>query len=480
MQAALARRGTDAEVTPLSDAPVRRVRRRLAVAPTVSIIVPTTGRLDVVRPMVESLLAKTSYTNYELLFLDNGRGKHPDGIEFLHSKGLRVIERDEVFNWARLNNAGARACSGEMLLFLNDDIEISEPDWLAELVAQALEPDVGTVGALLLYPDGQIQHAGVFLVDHGGGSRHYLQRLHPNGDIYQHLDRVAREVTANTGACLMVRRKLFDDVGGFDEEFQVAFNDIDFCMRLAERGQRNLWTPYCRLIHHESLSRKGTDITEDELRLWSRWKARLLTGDAYHNPNLAKERADCTIDTSMLDKKPTLAQEAPQGPGVNLIGYIRAEMGVGEAARGLARAMEAVGVPFVAIDYEYGNPARKGDSTWSHKIVERPVHGINILNVNANLTPEACGRLGSDVLEGRYTVGYWVWELPEFPDRWLPSFDHVNEVWVPSEFVREAIASKASVPVIRIPYAVEKGPGPFLERRYFQTSRSALLVLIDV
>src|ERR1044071_5210539 len=448
VQAALTRRGINGEVIALREAPVRRIRRQLTTAPTVSIIVPTTGRLSVVRPMVESLLTKKSYPSYELLFLHNGRGKNPDGIEYLRSKGVQVIERDEPFNWARLNNAGARACTGELLLFLNDDIEVREPEWLGELAAQALVPDAGTIGALLLYPNGQIQHAGVFLVDHGGGSRHYLQWLHPNGDIYQHLDRVVREVTANTGACLMVRRRLFEEIGGFDEDFQIAFNDIDFCLRLAERGYRNLWTPHCQLIHHESLSRKGADITEDERRLWSRWRSRLSVGDPYHNPNLAKDRSDCTIDTSVLDQKTVPTQETLHGPGVNLIGYIGAEMSVGEAARGLARAMDATGIPFVAIDYEYGNPARKGDSTWAHKIVERPIHGVNILNVNANLVPEACARLGSEAFEGRYTIGYWVWELPEFPDRWLPALGKVNEVWVPSEFVREALARKANVPVI--------------------------------
>lgn len=477
VEAALMRRNVGAEVIALPDAPARRVRRRFAAAPRVSMIVPTTGRIDMVRPMVESLLRETSYPNYELLFLDNGRGTHPEGIEFLRSKNVKLIERDEPFNWARLSNAGARACDGELLLFLNDDIEVCDPDWLEELVAQSLVADVGTVGALLLYPDGKIQHGGVFLVDHGGGSRHYLQGLYPKRGIYRHLDCIVREVAANTGACLMVRRTLFDEAGGFDEDFHIAFNDIDFCLRLSERGYRNLWTPHCRLIHHESLSRKGTDVSENERRLWNRWRSRLSIGDPYHNPNLAKDRADCTVDTSALDRRPAPAQEPLQGRGVNLIGYIRAEMGVGQAARGLARAMDAIGIPFTVIDYEHGNPARKGDSTWSHKIVERPVYALNILNVNADLTPEARERLGPGVFEGRYTIGYWVWELPEFPDRWLSSFDHVHEVWVPSEFVRQAVARKSRVPVVRVPYAVEKSTGPFLERPYFKLPEGRFLFL---
>jgi GT2 family glycosyltransferase len=477
VEAALGRRGAVAEVTAMADAPVRRIRRRPASLSLVSIIIPTTGQPDLLRKLVESISANTSYPRYEMLFLDNGRGSHIDGIEFLRSKGLRVIDRNEPFNWARLNNAGAHACIGELLLFLNDDIEVIEPGWLEELVAQVLVTDVGTVGAMLLYPDGRIQHAGIFLVDHGGGSRHYFQLMDPKGGTYMHLDRVVREVTASTGACLMVRREVFEEMGGFDEEFPVAFNDTDFCLRLLERGYRNIWTPYCRLIHHESFSRKGTNITEDERRMWAKWGGRLLSGDAYHNPNLAKDRADCSLDTSALNRKPLAKQEPGECQGVNLIGYISAEMGVGEAARSLARSMERSGIPFSVMDYEYRNPARKGDLSLSHRIAKQPVHDINILHVNADLTPEAYDRLGSPVFEGRYTIGYWVWELPEFPDRWLSSFDYIDEVWVPSEFVREAIMHKSKVPVTRIPHSIDKGPGPYFDRPFFELPAARFLFL---
>lgn len=476
VESALKRRGVDADVVPAPGAPIRRVRRRLPFTPKVSIVIPTTGRPDVVRTLVESLLERTSYPSYELLFLDNGRGRWPDGIEYLRAKGLRVIERDEPFNWARLNNFGAGACDGELLLFLNDDIEVVEAEWLHELVVQALVPDVGSVGALLLYPEGRIQHAGIFLVDHGGGARHYLQLLDPRQATDQHLSDVTREVTASTGACLMVRRDVFEEAGGFDEEFRVAFNDVDLCLRLAADGYRNLWTPYCRLVHHESVSRKGTNIADDERRVWTKWGARLAVGDAYHNPNLAKDRGDCTVDTSVLNRRAAVSLPGDQH-GVNLIGYVRAEMGMGEAARGLASAMESAAIPFVLIDYEYGNPARKGDHSWSHRIVERPRHDVNILCVNANLTPDARGRLGEGLFEGRHTIGYWLWELPEFPDRWVSSFEHVDEVWAPSEFVREAIARKSTVPVTRVPIALQKGPGPYFERPFFGLPAAPFLFL---
>jgi glycosyltransferase involved in cell wall biosynthesis len=276
----------------------------------------------------------------------------------------------------------------------------------------------------------------------------------------------------------MIRREVFEAAGGFDEEFGVAFNDIDLCLRLSEKGYRNLWTPYSRLIHHESVSRKGTNISEDERRVWRRWNDRLIAGDPYHNPNLAKDRADCSMDMSVIDRKPHIHSSGQSvGVGANLIGYILAEMGVGESMRGMARAMERTGIPFVVIDYEHGNPARKGDLSWSHRVAKRSVYDINILHVNADATPEARHRLGEETFDGRYTIGYWVWELPEFPDRWVSAFDLVNEVWVPTEFVRKALADKSKVPVVRIPPSVEKGPGPFFERPYFALPDACFLFL---
>jgi GT2 family glycosyltransferase/glycosyltransferase involved in cell wall biosynthesis len=464
-------------VISLPQVPARRVRRRLARAPTISIIVPTTGRLELVQVLVESLERFTSYPAYEIVFIDNGRGAHPNGIAYLRSNGFRVIEANEPFNWARLNNLGVRDCDGELLLFLNDDIEIVEAGWLEELASLAEVQDVGTVGALLTYPDGRIQHAGIFVVDHGGGGRHYLQYLNPRTGRHRFLDRVTREVTANTGACLMVRRTVFDEVGGFDEGFRVAFNDVDLCLKLAVRGYRNLWTPHCRLVHHESLSRKATTIEDDERLAWERWRVHFLAGDRYHNPNLIKDRGDCTIDASVVHTVEAPTHAATSGPGVNVIGYFRAEMGIGEGTRALVRSMESGGIPFAAIDYEHGNPSRKEDRSLLDRLVEQPVHDINVLCVNADLTPEACERLGAAVFNRRYTIGYWAWELPEWPDRWRPSFDCVDEVWVGSEFIRDAIARKSPVPVVRVPYAVEKGPGPYLRRPAFGLPRDPFLFL---
>ena len=479
---ALERRGTPAEVPPAEALGARRVKWPLTGNPTVSVIIPTTGRMDHLRPCVASITEKTAYKNYELIFIDNSRGKHPEGIAYLRSLGLKVIERDEPFNWAKLNNDGARISEGDLLLFLNDDVEVIEENWLTELVCQAMRPDVGAVGALLFFPNGSIQHAGVFLVAHGGGAIHFFHGLDPQKEIYLDLHRLSREVSANTGACLIVQRARFEEVGGFDEDLAVVGNDVDLCLRLAERGYRNIWTPHSRLLHHESVSRGHISIHHEEKKIWDRWENVLRNGDPYYNPNLAQDRSDCSLDWSRIKQIKDVVPEKESDDGINLIGYIRAEMGVGEATRGEARAMDEAGVPFAILDYSYGNPSRMGDNTWLHKATNRPVYDINLLHVNADLTPQVFSRLPADVFAKRYTIGYWVWELPEFPDEWISSFAMVNEVWVPTSFVQEAISRKSPVPVLRIPHAIKIPPGPFRGRKYFSLPEAAyqFLMMYDV
>ena len=435
--------------------------------------------MEYLKPCIESIRSRTTYPNYELLVIDNGRGANRDGIDWTRENGVTVLERNEPFNWAKLNNDGARESDGELLLFLNDDIEIIDEDWLVELVRQSTRPGIGSAGSLLLYPDGNIQHAGVVLVARGGGAMHILRGMDPGGQTYRNLHRVAREVTASTGACLMVRRSVFDEVGGFDERLPVVGNDVDLGLRLLQRGYRNAWTPHSVLVHHESASRSDVAIVGDETTMRVRWRSLLKDGDPYYNPNLTQDHSDCGIAWDNMPRsdagKPrnrTLrrGRTGPAEPpmeGVNLIGYIRAEMGLGQSARGEAAAMEAMRIPFVIIDYSWGNPARMGDETWLHKTTDRARYDVNLLHINADLTAQAVSRLPADVFKGRYTIGYWAWELPDFPDEWIPAFKLVDEVWVPSVFVQEAVSRKSPVPVVRIPHAIQVSRGPFPGREYF-------------
>ena len=283
-------------------APVRRIEwSSVPVLPRVSIIVPTTGRIDLVRGILETLRHRTAYPDLDLVFIDNGRGAHPEGVRALRESGANVVERHEPFNWSRLNNVGAAAASGDLLLFLNDDVEAIDPGWLDDLVSQVRRPGVGVVGSLLLYPDGTIQHAGVLLVGHGGGAAHLLQGLDPEDELYLDMQRVRREVSAVTGACLMVERSTFEELGGFDEELEVSGNDVDFCLRVTATGRRVLWTPYSRLVHHESRSRGSVPYVPDQTRLWERWGPSLKAGDPYSNPHLDEDRVDCDLDWRRLD-----------------------------------------------------------------------------------------------------------------------------------------------------------------------------------
>lgn len=472
---ALSAHQRDAKAADVTINPVtghRRVHWQLAKQPRVSIIIPTTGNMQFLKPCLDTL-SESHYPDIELVILDNSRGKYPEGIQYANDKGAVVIECNEAFNWSRLNNIGAAKSSGELLLFLNDDVEVTDPDWLNDLVVQAQRDDVGTVGCLLLYPNGTIQHGGVFLVDHGGGARHLFHKQLPGNGIYQRLDDCVREVSANTGACLMITRDKFDKLGCFDESLAVVGNDIDLCLRSLEAGFRNIWTPHSQLIHHESVSRLSKPIGKDEQSMWKRWGHRFKAGDPYFNPNLSQQREDCALRDdrqSVVVKQPSIADTKPsdkvQPPnvtsgdrpatsGVNLIAYIRASMGVGEAARGNASALQAAGIPFCVINYEKGNPARMDNLRWQHKETTEAQHAVNLIHINADHSPTVIKDLGRATFKGRYNIGFWAWEMPKFPDRWQNSFAQLDEIWVPSQYVYQAVAEKSPIPVITIPHIID-------------------------
>lgn len=479
----LQRRGEKANLS--ADAyGIRRIQYDPGSTPRVSIIIPTTGKLDLLQPCLDSLLKLTRYPDFEIIMLDNSRGKNPEGIDYLRSRVQTIVECNETFNWARLNNIGVEACTGELLLFMNDDIEITEADWLQELVSQALRKDIGAVGAKLLYPNGALQHCGVTLVNYGGGGIHLLHKMPPGTDVYRHLDCTTREVSANTGACLMVSREKFEALEGFDEELAVVGNDVDLCLRLREQGLRNLWTPHCCLIHHESISRKSSVPKADEQAMWQRWGEHFKSGDPYYNPNLSSERCDFSLDTERrqtvairIDGQTEAITDCSDEPGVNLIGYIRAEMGIGEGARSDARALDAARQSFGIINFESGNPSRMTDLSWQHKEIARPLYDVNLLHINPDHAAQAVAELPESYFRDRYTIGYWAWELPEMPAAWERCFRYVDEVWVPSTFVQHAIAEKSPVPVVTIPHAIELDYDSSLNRSSFSLPEDAFLFL---
>jgi glycosyltransferase involved in cell wall biosynthesis len=272
--------------------------------PLVSIIVPTRDRVDLLRMCVSSILNKTTYGPFEVLIVDNGsvEAETRDFLaELVKNPQVRVLSYPHPFNYSAINNFAVRAARGEILALVNNDIEVISHDWLTEMVAWAAQPEIGCVGAKLYYRNDRIQHAGVILGL--GGVAGHSHKHFPRDDLgYFGRLKLAQTLSAVTGACLVVRKSVFLEVGGLDEEaLPVAFNDIDLCLKVREAGYRNVWTPFAELYHHESVSRgyentpeKRERVAKEARFMIQKWGS-LLDCDPFYSPHLTKERDDFSI-----------------------------------------------------------------------------------------------------------------------------------------------------------------------------------------
>jgi GT2 family glycosyltransferase len=262
------------------------------------VIVPTRDRADLLARCAKGVLHETAYGPLELLIVDNGSVEPATFVLFESLKAdprVRVIAAPGPFNYSDLNNRAAVQARGEILLLLNNDIEVTRGDWLAELVAQVSRPGVGAVGARLLFGDGRLQHAGI-VAGAGGIASYYHPYAARAARGYRDALMMVREVSAVTGACLAVRREALEAVGGLDAaHLAVTFNDVDLCLRLREQGWRILWTPFAELTHHESASR-GSDLAPEHRARYeaeaaymrARWGYE-LKADPFYNPNFSLE-----------------------------------------------------------------------------------------------------------------------------------------------------------------------------------------------
>ena len=297
----LGRQGREAQVLLNSATGIVRVKWPLpSRPPRVSIIVPTRDGRHLAA-CLRSLFSTTSYPDFEVVIVDNGSvGDEAHQLFRDYGRVATILSDDRPFNFSALNNRAVAQCSGDVVCFLNDDCEITDHGWLEEMVGQVCQPGVGVVGAKLLYPDGRIQHAGVVLGIGGTAG-------HPNRFL-DHLDygyfgwlETPRSLSAVTGACMAVRRSIFEQVGGFDEvNLSVAFNDIDFCLRVREAGWRTVWTPHAVLMHHESTSRgdegsaRPRRLEQEEAYMARKWGHRLRADPAY-NTNLTLEDTNFSL-----------------------------------------------------------------------------------------------------------------------------------------------------------------------------------------
>lgn len=286
-----------------------RYRTKLFVEgePLVTIIIPNKDHKKELKTCVDSLFEKTSYQNFEILIIENNStGKeifaYYKELEAAH-ENVRVLTWEKEFNYSAINNFGAEHARGEYLLLLNNDIEVKTENWMEEMLSYCQREDVGIVGAKLLFPNEKIQHAGVILgMGPSGTAGHLFYNFPGDQFVYAGRSQTTQNLSAVTAACMMVKKELYQKVGGMDEAFQVAFNDIDFCLRVRETGKLVVFQAYAELYHHESLTRgyetsqKNKKRFKEEIKLFkTRWKDILEAGDPYYNPNLTLRRSDCTL-----------------------------------------------------------------------------------------------------------------------------------------------------------------------------------------
>lgn len=263
--------------------------------PSITVIIPTRNRVDLLRTCLEGI-ASTAYPQLDVIVVDNGSDE-PETLDYLaalEKSQIQVMRHPGPFNYSAINNMAARVAQGQLLCLLNNDIEVTSPDWLSIMAMQAIRDDVGAVGAQLLYPDGRIQHAGV-VIGVGNAAGHAHRFLQPQEEGYFRRHMLPQFTSAVTGACLVVDRERFLAVGGLDESnFAVAYNDVDLCLRLNQGGWQSLYEPRAVLIHHESVSR-GLDLDPvgaarfaGELAALKRiWKTDEIV-DPFHHPNLSR------------------------------------------------------------------------------------------------------------------------------------------------------------------------------------------------
>ncbi|RTR05131.1 glycosyltransferase family 2 protein [Halomonas nitroreducens] len=274
-------------------------------APLVSLLVPTRDGVEILRPCVDAILERTAYRHFELLILDN-QSDCPETLAYMaeveaRDARVRVLRWNHPFNYSAINNFGASQARGELLGLVNNDIEPINSDWLTEMVGQAGRPEIGCVGAKLYYPNGTIQHGGVILGlgSIAGHGHRFFQR---DEEGFQGRLKLTQNLSAVTAACLLLRRSVFEEVGGLNEaDLAVAYNDVDLCLKVREAGYRNLWTPHAELYHHESVSR-GADDTPKKRARWlaecdymrRTWEEQLDNDPAY-NPNLTLVHEDFSL-----------------------------------------------------------------------------------------------------------------------------------------------------------------------------------------
>jgi GT2 family glycosyltransferase len=254
--------------------------------PKISIIIPTKNHTALLKQCVDSILLRTTYPNYELIIIDTGSDEDT-AIDLINEYGkkneIKVLHFKESFNFSKVNNFGANNADGAYCVFMNNDTEVITREWLENLLFYADSPGVGAVGPLLLFPNGTVQHAGVVL-GFRGTTDHVMRNYPADVDGYFGSLSCAREVSAVTAACVMIKKEIFTEVNGFEENYNALYQDIDLCLKIRKKGYTIIYTPVVKLYHMESVTRGENYDFMDRMLLKDRWKKTLIN-DPYYNPN---------------------------------------------------------------------------------------------------------------------------------------------------------------------------------------------------
>jgi glycosyltransferase involved in cell wall biosynthesis len=314
---AIKRRGIQGEAVETEWKGLFRIKYALKEEPLVTIIIPTKDKANILKTCIDSIEEQTDYQNYEIIVVDSG-SVTDEAISYLFSLDHKVLNYNGQFNFSRINNSAVSGANGEYLLFLNNDTKVLQRDWLKELVSVAQREDVGVVGPKLIYPNGLIQHAGT-IIGLGGPAGQAFNMV-PDGEGYFGLPNIIRNCSSLTAACMITKKKTYEDLGGFDENLAVAYGDVDFCLRLGKAGLLVVYDPFVKLCHHESATRTLTPKAEIKyfMKKWKslilknepyykansltpesdikyfmkKWKNVVLEGDPYYNPNLTLAKSD--------------------------------------------------------------------------------------------------------------------------------------------------------------------------------------------
>ena len=294
------RRGIKAEMLPAAVPGTWRLRRTEPVSGMVSIIIPTCASKGYIETCVNSLRERTAYRNFEIVCVDNIPDDQAAWKLWVQQNTDKVAPIAGGFNWSKFSNLGVESASGEFLLFLNDDIEVVQPDWLDAMLEHARRPEVAVVGPQLLYGDNKVQHAGMFLAT-PGTARHAFRFAEADDPGYFGLALTQRNVIAVTGACMLMRRSIYQALGGFEEAHQIINNDLDFCLRAHQAGKLVIYTPYASLLHYEAASRDRLKDVFDLAQFEQRWKSIFDAGDPYFSPRLSRHSDDYRPDDEPVE-----------------------------------------------------------------------------------------------------------------------------------------------------------------------------------